>query len=76
MAKGSVDRSACAAVQPCPFVGAERLTEGHRVGARPPTVPADVAAASRAVTGWRLDKDRPVTAVAHFAPEIPVRDLS
>ncbi|MET9471376.1 hypothetical protein [Streptomyces sp. NPDC002922] len=39
-------------------------------------VPADVALASRAVTGWRLDKDRLVTAVAHFAPEIPVRDLS
>ena len=39
-------------------------------------VPADVATASRAVTGWRLDKNRLVAAVAHFAPGIPVRDLS
>ncbi|MGW3597671.1 hypothetical protein [Streptomyces sp. NPDC005167] len=39
-------------------------------------VPPDVALASRAVTGWRLDKDQLVTAVAHFAPEMPVRDLS
>ncbi|WP_309062726.1 hypothetical protein [Streptomyces sp.] len=39
-------------------------------------VPADVAVASRAVTGWRLDKDRLVAAVAHFAPGIPVRDHS
>ncbi|MFB6705737.1 hypothetical protein ACFCW6_13590 [Streptomyces sp. NPDC056333] len=38
-------------------------------------VPAEVAPASRAVTGWRLDKDRLAAAVAHFAPEIPVRDL-
>ncbi|GAB7106686.1 hypothetical protein JCM4814A_50000 [Streptomyces phaeofaciens JCM 4814] len=39
-------------------------------------VPADVAMASRAVTGWRLDRNRLVAAVAHFAPGIPVRDLS
>ena len=38
------------------------------------SVPADVAIASRAVTGWRLDEDRLITAVAHFAPGIPVRD--
>ncbi|MFD9004082.1 hypothetical protein ACFV0T_24480 [Streptomyces sp. NPDC059582] len=37
-------------------------------------VPADVAIASRAVTGWRLDQDRLATAVAHFAPDVPVRD--
>ncbi|MGW3493671.1 hypothetical protein [Streptomyces sp. NPDC001020] len=37
-------------------------------------VPEDVAFASRAVTGWRLDKDRLVAAVAHFAPGIPVRE--
>jgi hypothetical protein len=36
-------------------------------------VPGDVAMASRAVIGWRLDKDRLVAAAAHFAPDIPVR---
>ncbi|OIJ88298.1 hypothetical protein [Streptomyces colonosanans] len=38
------------------------------------SVPEDVAFASRAVTGWRLDKERLVTAIAHFAPGVPVRD--
>ncbi|MGW0826122.1 hypothetical protein [Streptomyces sp. NPDC002845] len=37
-------------------------------------VSADVAMTSRAVTGWRFDKDRLVAAVAHFAPDIPVHD--
>lgn len=37
-------------------------------------VPADVAMASRAVTGWHFDKDRLVAAVAHFAPDTPVQD--
>ncbi len=37
-------------------------------------VSADAAMASRAVTGWRLDKERLVTAVAHFAPRTPVQD--
>ncbi|MDX2544443.1 hypothetical protein ACOT81_28190 [Streptomyces sp. WI04-05B] len=37
-------------------------------------VPADTVMSSRAVNGWRLDKDRLLTAVAHFAPGIPVRD--
>ncbi|MGY0070607.1 hypothetical protein ACWZEH_28280 [Streptomyces sp. QTS137] len=35
---------------------------------------ADVATASRAVTGWRLDRDRLRAAVAHFAPGLPVHD--
>jgi hypothetical protein len=39
-------------------------------------VPADVAIASRAVNGWRLDKDRLVTAIARFAPAVPVHDVS
>ncbi|MEU8249082.1 hypothetical protein [Nonomuraea sp. NPDC048916] len=39
-------------------------------------VPADVAMSSRAVNGWRFDKDRLVAAVSHFAPDIPVRDHS
>ncbi|WP_137994153.1 hypothetical protein [Streptomyces vilmorinianum] len=37
-------------------------------------VSADVAQASRAVVGWRLDKDRLLAAVTHFAPDVPVRD--
>ncbi|MFC4114305.1 hypothetical protein [Nonomuraea zeae] len=39
-------------------------------------VPADIAMSSRAVNGWRIDKDRLVAAVSHFAPDIPVRDHS
>ncbi len=37
-------------------------------------VPADVAMASRAVTGWRLDRERLRAAVTHFAPGLPVHD--
>ncbi|MFI2205504.1 hypothetical protein ACH47Z_32955 [Streptomyces sp. NPDC020192] len=37
-------------------------------------VPADIAIASRAVTGWRLDQERLVSAVAHFAPGVPVTE--
>lgn len=37
-------------------------------------VPADVALSSRAVNGWRLDRDRLVVAATYFAPGIPVRD--
>ncbi|MEU3791303.1 hypothetical protein AB0F07_16065 [Streptomyces fructofermentans] len=37
-------------------------------------VPADTAIASRAMTGWRVDKDRLAAAVAHFAPGTPVHD--
>ncbi|MEU6509037.1 hypothetical protein [Streptomyces sp. NPDC046942] len=36
------------------------------------SVPADIVVASRAVTGWRLDKARLIGAVTHFAPGIPV----
>ncbi|MEU5534448.1 hypothetical protein [Streptomyces sp. NPDC020362] len=39
-------------------------------------VPAEVAIASRAVTGWRLDRERLITAVAHCAPGVPVYDQS
>ncbi|GAB3168664.1 hypothetical protein [Streptomyces incanus] len=37
-------------------------------------VPAGVVMTSRPVTGWRLDRDRLVATVAHFAPDIPVGD--
>jgi len=37
-------------------------------------VSADTVMASRAVTGWRLDKDRLAAAVGHFAPDIPIQD--
>ncbi|MEU5344111.1 hypothetical protein AB0H18_25275 [Streptomyces sp. NPDC020766] len=36
-------------------------------------VPPDVAMSSRAVNGWRLDKERLTAAVAHFAPGTPVQ---
>ncbi|MFE7748550.1 hypothetical protein [Streptomyces sp. NPDC057428] len=39
-----------------------------------PEVPADVALASRAVSGWRLDRDALSAAVAHFAPGVQVVD--
>ncbi|MEV5158625.1 MULTISPECIES: hypothetical protein [unclassified Streptomyces] len=44
------------------------------VGALVPHVPADVTLASRAMTGWRLDRDRLTAAVARFAPGTPVVD--
>ncbi|MET7694901.1 hypothetical protein ABZT06_44515 [Streptomyces sp. NPDC005483] len=37
-------------------------------------VSADVALSSRAVNGWRLDRDRLVAAATYFAPGILVRD--
>ncbi|MEU9775969.1 MULTISPECIES: hypothetical protein [unclassified Streptomyces] len=37
-------------------------------------VPPGTAVSSRAVTGWRFDKERLETAVAHFAPGTPVQD--
>ncbi|MFJ8921300.1 hypothetical protein ACIREK_17760 [Streptomyces sp. NPDC102415] len=37
-----------------------------------PEVPADVALASRAVTGWRLDHAALTAAVHRFAPDVPV----
>ncbi|MGA5451997.1 hypothetical protein ACPCVO_35725 [Streptomyces umbrinus] len=37
-------------------------------------VPPGVAMSSRAVNGWRLDKDRLAAAVAQFAPGTPVQD--
>lgn len=39
-------------------------------------VPPEVAMSSRAVNGWRLDRDRLAAAVAHFAPGVPVYDQS
>lgn len=38
-------------------------------------VPAEVVKASRAVNGWRLDRDRLAAAVAHFAPDVEIIDL-
>ena len=37
-------------------------------------VPPEVAMSSRAVNGWRLDRDRLAAAVAHFAPGTPLLD--
>ncbi|WP_405811992.1 hypothetical protein OG524_29565 [Streptomyces sp. NBC_01520] len=39
-----------------------------------PGVPADVALASRAVSGWHLDRDALAAAVAYFAPGVQVVD--
>ncbi|MEU2786892.1 MULTISPECIES: hypothetical protein [Streptomyces] len=39
-------------------------------------VPPEVAMSSRAVNGWRLDRDRFAAAVAHFAPGLPVYEQS
>ncbi|MFD3735474.1 hypothetical protein [Streptomyces sp. NPDC058632] len=67
-----------------PYVGVTRregapALSGDGPGARAALerlvpVPAEVATASRAVTGWRLDRDRLIAAVAHFAPDILVHD--
>ena len=37
-------------------------------------VSPDTAVSSRPVTGWLFDQDRLITAVAHFAPGLPVQD--
>ncbi|KAB2976373.1 hypothetical protein F8R89_32825 [Streptomyces sp. SS1-1] len=39
-------------------------------------VPPGVAVSSRAVNGWRLDRDRFAAVVAHHAPGLPVYDQS
>ncbi|MEU2678418.1 hypothetical protein ABZ638_16200 [Streptomyces sp. NPDC007107] len=59
--------------------GAVRLPgpgQGHRaravMRAMAPEVPVDVALASRAVTGWRLDHAALTAAVHRFAPDVPV----
>lgn len=41
----------------------------------PETVPTQVAADSRPITGWRLDRRRLEAAVAAFAPHVPIVDL-
>ncbi|MFE1290250.1 hypothetical protein [Streptomyces sp. NPDC058751] len=37
-------------------------------------VSPDTVMSSRAITGWRFDRDQLVAAVAHFAPGTPLRD--
>lgn len=67
-----------------PYVGVTRRKDAPPLPGDGPTaraalgalvpVPADVALSSRAVNGWRLDRDRLAAAVTHFAPAIPIRD--
>ena len=46
----------------------------HRVLDFLAPVSPDTAVSSRPVTGWLFDQDRLITAVAHFAPGLPVQD--
>ncbi|WP_282780966.1 MULTISPECIES: hypothetical protein [unclassified Nocardia] len=39
-----------------------------------PHVPPDVVAASRAISGWRLDEDRLIAALRHHAPHVRLID--
>lgn len=40
-----------------------------------PHVPFEVARFSRPVNGWRLDRERLASSVAHFAPDVHIIDL-
>jgi hypothetical protein len=72
-------------VAPLPYVGLMRRKDAaplaspraRRVGeitarAFAPQVSGDTLMSSRAINGWRLDTDRLIAAVAHFAPGVPV----
>lgn len=59
--------------EPLPGPGQGRAAHAT-VRALVPHVPADVTLASRAVTGWRLDREQLAAAVTHFAPDVPVVD--
>lgn len=54
----------------------ERLGGAQRrfVRAAVPHVPAEVVRFSRPIIGWRLDRDRLASAVAHFAPHVTIVD--
>jgi hypothetical protein len=69
-----------------PYVGLQLRPDSptlqqHQVVARramrtlAPHVPPEVALFSRPVNGWRLDKERLRSAVAHFAPSVEIKDL-
>jgi hypothetical protein len=45
------------------------------LGALVPHVPTEIAQSSRAINGWRLNRDRLTLAVAHFAPGVEIVDL-
>jgi len=67
-----------------PHVGVQRYEGGppRQVGrvqrrilrAAVPHVPAEVVECSRPIIGWRLDRDRLASAVAHFAPHVEIVD--
>lgn len=67
-----------------PYVGVTRRTGAPNLPGDGPIaraalnhlvpVPPDVVMSSRAVNGWRLDKERLTAAVAHFAPGTPMQD--
>ncbi|TDC81759.1 hypothetical protein [Actinomadura sp. 7K507] len=69
-----------------PHVGVKRYKDSpeHQQGGRgsrlvlravAPHVPVEIVLSSRAVNGWRLNRDRLASAVAHFAPDTEVVDL-
>jgi hypothetical protein len=69
-----------------PYVGVQRRagsSELQRPGpgskrilrAVVPHIPAEIVTSSRAINGWRLDRDRLTSAVALFAPDVNVVDL-
>jgi hypothetical protein len=56
-----------------PTEPAERRVQGEASGLLS-DIPADVGTASRAVTGWQLDRSGLTRAIASFAPEVTVWD--
>lgn len=69
-----------------PYVGIKRRTGspglqrsgpgGRRVlHALAPHIPAEIIVSSRAINGWRLDRDQLTSAVVHYAPDVKVVDL-
>jgi hypothetical protein len=55
------------------FVGA---TSQSAAGLIAPGIPAEVSITGAATNGWVLDRDRLASAVAHFAPAVPVLDTT
>ncbi|NNH69805.1 hypothetical protein HLB23_07985 [Nocardia uniformis] len=40
-----------------------------------PHVPPTVVAASRPISGWKLDRERLAAAVRHYAPHVAIVDV-
>lgn len=57
-----------------PLPGPGQGSTARALGGALVPVPVEVLMTSRAVSGWRLDKQRLAEAVAHFAPGVPIRD--